>query len=166
MKTIKLQLYILLSLICISSTSCGSDNENEKPSIIGEWTTIQRTVRTNYEDVDKEINKYLAQDIEKNNLIRKFDEKQVTTSAISKETGKTTRRKTEYYELNNNILYIEDISINAKTESIYTISYKRLTTTRPIDETSLRVILLEVGGYDPNQMPEDIKGELTISEAR
>lgn len=152
---------IILALISFAGTSCGGSSSSELPSIEGTWRTIERTVQTNHPETDAIVNRNFRLDSEVNIVERVFKNSQVTTFAIRITDGNEIRRKTESYTLDGDTLII-----NSTVKSFYSLSQTRLATRRNVTREDLITILSEIGRFDPNLLPSDIKGEFRTMEVR
>ncbi|WP_165020585.1 MULTISPECIES: hypothetical protein [unclassified Dysgonomonas] len=152
--------FAILAVICIVASSCSSDN-SEPISIEGTWSTLERTLDTNYPELDKEINRDFKEDSKIYNIERTFKDGKATTIAKRIEDGYEVRRKTESFTIAGDTLIID-----LTTKAAFMLSRTRLTTTRKITRADLIPILSEIGIYDPNLLPSDIEGELRMMEVR
>lgn len=130
MKSIHFLSVILVSFSIIFN-SCSSDNNNEvfitdetiaKEMIKGEWTTVSIISRTNYREFDKLLNKSYANILKENNLRMYFDNLYVTSTTQPKTVRGNPTSIQEKYFFENNLIYIEDISMKETLSHTYKIS--------------------------------------------
>lgn len=165
MKNIITHLAALL-IISLSISSCDSGNE-EKPVITGEWTIVERTIRTTNPSLDESMNYAFEEDTKENDTTRSFTELAVKTTKREKNTEGTSgliNEITESYAIKGDSIYIEDIKGGTRI-SKYLISDRVLTTYGNITSEDLRKMAPDVG-IDPGLIPDGVTGELKIKEIR
>lgn len=164
-----LQTFLFVALAGILISSCNKNNDSEKPSITGEWTTIERSISTNNDFLNESINNLFALD-NKDYIVKRIftqtDENigAIETIAINKKTGNEDRNRSGSYKIEGDSLHIDDQKFE-QTTSRYRIDGKVLLTYTKVKKKELDYIVSELGG-DPNLIPDDAEGLLRMKEIK
>lgn len=164
-----LQIILFVATIGILISSCNKDNDTERPSIAGEWTTIERSISTNDDFLNESINNLFALDNKDYTVKRIFTPTDDNTGAIStiatnKTTGNEDRNRSGSYKIERDSLYINDQKFE-QTISGYRIDGKVLLTYTKVKKKELDYIVSELGG-DPNLIPNNAEGILRMKEIK
>lgn len=154
-------------LLLVFIQSCGGDN-NPVPSIEGTWRMNERTITTNYPDYDRLMNQYFRDDAARYELLRVFTPNSVLATATLPNSGGVPSRIDQEgnYKIVKDSLFIEDQILLKTIRYRYLLGDVALVTYRQVDKTDLIAIFGLIGLFDPNILPNDIKGELKTREVR
>lgn len=156
--------------------SCSSESDVTIPTIAGEWTTIERTFRSDkYPEKTALINEALSQHLAKYRLERDFPEQ--TQVKISPDTirgefkftatlpgaSAPTRSVEGVYKMSgDSILFFDKIGNTSRAK--FQVGEKILITFQKMTKADLIVLFEEIETYII--LPDDITGELKTKDVR
>ena len=147
--------------------ACGNNNSIDPPKFEGKWLVVERTVQTNYPDVDTIVNNMFKDDANVYRTLREFSKSDVVTTATKGET--VQRRLTENYTVEADSLIVQDMVLGYPIKSQFLLSYTILTSSRAVNQKELVSLLAWIEMTDPNGitiLPRDMVGVLRMKEVR
>lgn len=158
-------------MLVLFAYSCSSENESAPITIDGEWTVIERILKTNDPSLDQNVNDLFVEDARTYAVKRIFDVNpnnpdigSIQTIAINKETGVLKRKRIGTYAITADSIFIEDELI-ADFRQKYSLGRTLLETQVAVTKKELDVLVYEVGG-DPNTVREGTVGILRMRETK
>ncbi|NDV79495.1 hypothetical protein [Dysgonomonas sp. 511] len=169
----------IISLLLIASTfiSCGSDDDGDIPTpelptpstFQGTWYTTQRTIKTNYPELDERLNNLFGYNIKTNTLKRVIKPHStmpgvgtIVVTSTNKETGIGWERIDSYEEgPGEGILTVNDQRLGYPAYA-YSFGPGTMTSTLDISYSWIVIMAEEVGYAGPT--PVAMEGVLTIVE--
>lgn len=165
-KTHAIILSIIISLFFLS---CEKNNQYEKSTIEGQWTTVERYIEIDNEFLSESFKNLFYLDNQKYVTKRTFTKIEenigsVSTIAISRETNMEERSRKGTYELINDSLHINDEKF-LQTMSVIRLDSRTLISYTKLKKIDLDKIYTEIGG-DPNLIPDSAEGILKMREVK
>lgn len=164
-----LSIISLTILTCSIFFSCEKNNKYEKPTIVGEWTTEKRQLKTNYDFLDESFKNLFFIDNKDYIVKRIFTHTEgntgsLETIAINRKTGNEDRKRSATYKIVKDSLHIDDEKFE-QTISFFSLGRETLVSSTKLKKKDLDYIYSEIGG-DPNLIPDDAEGVLEMEEIK
>ncbi len=164
-------LTILLTVATGLLISCGNDDSQDPPSVLGTWHIIEQSLTSNYPEYDKNANNLFKEDHKNYYLKREIAQVEpgvgsIKTTATAKNSTSEVpeRNRLDTYTITKDTMYVSDQRLGM-TKYTMRLDYEVFITYMEVTKYELDRIITEIGG-EKALIPDNIVGKIKMVERR